>query len=240
MKFPARAFAAIVMLAQALPAARAQAPAEPAVLVREALASPYGQAMIAELGKNLRSSADPACLASKAIAADQLEARGRELMTKWGTRMMEISVSFIDKNIFAEKFSNPNGAELAKLQADSTVKRYLAIAQPIRQTKILDAMFEQFDRQVLITRVKLAPVSPLASGNEALLDKDPSDAAEEKLGKFIAGNKSVALKRYLALAEQEAAARAAATRKDPPTQPVPTVLFGGVEADLAELCIARR
>ena len=196
--------------------------------------------MVAELGKNLRSSADTACLSSKAIAADQLEVRGLALMTKWGTRMLETSVSYIDKNIFAEKFPNPNGAELAKLEADGTVKRYLAIALPIRQTKILDAMFERFDRHVLITRVKLAPVSPLASGNGALLDQDPSDAAGKKLGKFIAGNKSAALKRYLALAEQEAAARTAATKKDPSAQAVPTVFFGGVEADLAELCIARR
>lgn len=238
MRFPARTFFAVLLLAQALPAARAQAPAEPAIRVRDALASAYGNALIAELGKNLRSGADAACLSSKAIAADQLEARGLALMTKWGTRMMEISVSYIDKNIFAEKF--PHGAELAKLEADGTVKRYLAIARPIRQTKLLDSMFEQFDRHVLITRIKLAPVSPLASGNAALLDQDPSDAAEEKLGKFIAANKSAALKRYLALAEQEAAARTAATKQDPPTQPVPTVFFGGVETDLAELCISRR
>lgn len=238
MKLPTLALATVLMLAQALAAARAQAPAEPAARVRDALASAYGKAMVAELGNNLRAGSDQACLSSKAIAANQLEARGLELMTKWGTRMVEISVSFIDKKIFAEKF--PHSAELAKLEADGTVKRYLAIAQPIRQTKLLDMMFEQFDRHVLITRVKLAPVSPLASGNAALLDKDPSDAAEAKLGKFIAGNKSAALKRYLALAEQEAAARTAATRKDPPAQPVPTVLFGGVETDLEALCISRR
>jgi len=232
------AIAATLIFTQALPAARAQAPAEPATRVRDALASAYGKAMVAELGNNLRAGSDQACLSSKAIAADQLEARGLALMTKWGTRMIETSASFIDKNIFAEKF--PHGAELAKLEADGTVKRYLAIARPIRQTKLLDTMFEQFDRHVLITRVKLAPVSPLASGNAALLDKDPSDAAEEKLGKFIAGNKSAALKRYLTLAEQEAAARTAATKKDPPTQPVPTVFFGGVETDLEALCISRR
>ena len=49
-----------------------------------------------------------------------------------------------------------------------------------------------------------------------------------------------ALKRYLALTEQDAAARKAAIRKDRLTQPVPAIFFGGVEADLAELCIAGR
>jgi len=63
--FPRLAIATILMLAQALSAARAQPQTqpEPATLVREGLASAYGTALIAELGKNLRSSADPACLA---------------------------------------------------------------------------------------------------------------------------------------------------------------------------------
>ena len=238
MKPLTRLIAGILMLTQALPAARAQAPAEPATLVRGALASPYGQALIAEFGNHLRASTEQACLSSKAIAADQLQARGLELMTKWGTRMMETSVSLIDKKIFAEKF--PSGAELAKLQADSTVTRYLAIAQPIRQAKMLDSMFEQFDRYVLIKRIKLAPVSPLASGNETLLRANPADAAEDKLDKFVATNKSAALKRYIVLAEQEAAARAAAIKRDQPQQPVPVSFFQGVETDLEGLCISRR
>ena len=66
---------------------------------------------------------------SKAIAADQLEARGLALMTKWGVRMAETSESIIDQKIYAEKFSGQT--ELAKLRNDATVKRYLAIAQPI-------------------------------------------------------------------------------------------------------------
>ena len=65
MKLPTLAIATMLMLAQALPAARAQSPepAEPATLVRDAMATSYGKALVAELGKNLRSSADPACLA---------------------------------------------------------------------------------------------------------------------------------------------------------------------------------
>src|SRR5436190_11549786 len=136
------------MLAQALPAARAQSPEPPerATLVREALASAYGKALIAELGRNLRSGADPACLASKGIAADQFEARGLELMTKWGVRMAETSDSLVDRKVYAEKFSGHS--ELTKLRNDAAVKRYLLIAQPIQPAKMLNAMFEQFDHYV--------------------------------------------------------------------------------------------
>lgn len=206
--------------------------------VREALASPYGRALIAELGKNLRAGADPACLSSKAIATDQLETRGLALMTKWGVRMAETSEALIDQKLYAEKFAGQ--AELAKLRNDAAVKRYLAIAQPIQQASLLDSMFEQFDRYVLISRIKLSQTSALPTGNEALLNMNPSDAAEEKLDKFTASSKSAALKRYLALTEQDTAARKAAIRKDQLTQPVPSIFFGGVEADLAELCIQGR
>ena len=240
VNFLTRAIAVVLVLTQGLVAARAQsfAPPEPATRVREALASPYGRALIAELGKNLPAGADPACLNSKAIATDQLEARGLALMTKWGVRMAETSESIIDQKIYAEKFSGQT--ELAKLRNDATVKRYLAIAQPIQQANLLDSMFEQFDRYVLISRIKLAQVSALPTGNEALLNMNPGEAAEEKLDKFTSASKSAALKRYLALTEQDAAARKAAIRKDQLTQPVPSILFGGVEADLAELCIAGR
>ena len=91
MTFAARAFATLLMLAPLVAPAQAQSPEppEPATLVREALASAYGKALIAELGKKLRTDADPACPSSKGLAANQLEARGLELMTNWGTRMME-------------------------------------------------------------------------------------------------------------------------------------------------------
>ena len=226
------------MLAQVLAAARAQSPQppEPATVVREALASAYGKALIAELGKNLRADADPACLNSKGIAANQLEARGLELMTKWGTRMMETTDSFIDKTVYAEKFTG--GAEMAKLQQDSNVKRYHVLAQTVRQGKILDSIFEQFDRYMTLKRIKLAAVSPAATGNAAL--SEPADIAEEKLDKFTAANKSAAVKRYIALAGQDSAARAAAMRKEPSQRPMPGIFYEGVEADLDALCILRR
>jgi hypothetical protein len=149
VKFSVFAVVSILTCAQAIPAAQAQSQA---ALVHEAFASGYGKALAAELSNAMRSSADPACLDSKLIGPDQLESFGLGLMVKWGTRMMETSESLIDKKTYAEKFSS--GAELAKLQADNTVKRYLAIAEPMQQAKILDSIFEQFDRYVLIKRIK--------------------------------------------------------------------------------------
>jgi hypothetical protein len=234
------------MFAQASTAARAQKPEPPdqSALVRDAFASSYGQALTAEFGKVLRAGADPACLNAKAIATDQIEARGRALIVTWGTRMLQTRESMIDKKAAAEKFAAASGAdaaaEFARLKQNADVKRYLAIAQPIRQAAVLDSIFEQFDRYVLITRIKLAPVSPLATGNDALLRQNPTEAAEDKVEKFLAASKSAALKRYIALSEKDAAASAAAIRLEKPLRPVPSIFFEGVETDLAELCIATR
>ncbi|MVT52822.1 hypothetical protein GPL17_20305 [Bradyrhizobium yuanmingense] len=206
-----------------------------ATLVREALASPYGKALTAELGKSLRASADPACLTDKGLAADQLEPRGRDIVIRWGTHMLEGASAFIDRQISDNPFAG--AAELESLKSNPDVKRYLAMEEPIRQAKILDLIFEHFDRYNLIARVKLGGVYPLQTGNEALLRLNPTDATEERLETFASKSRSKALKRFLQLSDQEAIAQSAAIKKASSPPPFPHTFFKGVETDLAELCI---
>jgi hypothetical protein len=239
---------AAALSAYATAFAHAQSPeqtlAEQPGLIRDAFASDYGKALVAELGKSLRTNADPDCLKSKAIAPDQLEARGRDIVIKWGTRMMEGIASIVDPKLYAEKFASTAGpdavTELERLKQDATVKRYLAMAQPIRLAKILDSIFEQFERYVLVSKIKLAAVSPLPTGNEKLLRKNPTEATESKLDKFFKSTKSTALDRYLALAEQASAATKAAMRKDKVPPLGPLAFFKGVEADLSGICIGAK
>ena len=213
-------------------------------LIRDAFASDYGKAMIAELGKSLRTSADPECLKSKAIAPDHLEALGRDIVIKWGTRMMEGIASIVDPKVYAEKFASTAGpdaaTELERLKQDAAVKRYLALAQPMQLAKIIDSIFEQFERYVLVSKIRLAAVFPLATGNENLLRKSPIEATEKKLDKLFATTKSAARDRYLALSEQASAATKAAMKKDKVPPLGPLAFFKGVEADLSEICIGAR
>src|SRR5262249_44782285 len=120
-------------------------------------------------------------------------------------------------------------------------KRYLAIAEPARQANLLETTLENFERYVLIRRIKLTPVHPLATGNVQLEAKNPTEATEKALEKFTAGRKSAALERYLGLSDQAAAALKASMNKDKviASGGAPT-LFKGVEADLADLCISYR
>lgn len=235
MHFSRRSIVIALLLTQA-PFAWAQAPEkDKATRVREAFASPYGKALTSELGKSLRATADPACLAEKGLNADQLEPRGRDLIIKWGTRMTEGTMAIIDEANSANAFAGT--AELESLKRNADVKRYLAIEEPLRQAKILDVIFEHFDRYNVISRVKLGAVHPLGTGNQALLRLDPSDATEDAAEKFVGKNRSKALKRFLELSDQAAVAQSAAIKKIQTPPPLPYEFFKGVESDLAELCI---
>ena len=204
-------------------------------LVREAFASPYGLALTAEFGKSLRASADPTCLAGKGLSANQLEPHGRDVIIKWGTRMMESAGAPIDRQNATNPFRD--AAELDRLKRNAVVQRYLAIDEPMRQARILDLIFEHFDRYVLISRIRLGAVSPLATGNSDLLGRNPSGATEEALEKFVAKNKSSSLRRFLQLSEQAELVQQAAVKTVTPPPPLPHTFLRGVENDLAELCI---
>jgi len=212
-----------------------QTRAERVALVRDAFASDYGKALTAELGRSLLRSADPACLKAKGLEPTELEARGHDLFIKLGMRYTEIVSSFFDLKVYAERFSASD--ELEQLKQDADVKQYLAMAEPLRQAKLLNAIFERFDRYVLLKRIKLASVSPAATANDELRSKDPTDATEEGLDKFVAESKSAALDRFRELSDQSSAALSASIMRGPVLRAGPGTFFGGVEADLAELCI---
>ncbi|UPK26951.1 hypothetical protein [Bradyrhizobium sp. 195] len=238
MLFRRRTIVIVLLLSAALPAwAQPQKQTkDKATLVREAFASPYGKALTAELGKSLRASADPVCLTDKGLVADQLEPRGRDIVITWGTRILENAFARIDRQTADNPFAG--AAELESLKGNADVKRYLAMEEPLRQAKILDLIFEHFDRYNLTSRVKLGAVSAPATGNEALLRLNPIEPTEEKLDEFAGKSRSKALKRFLQLSEEAGAAQAAAIKKiASPPPPLPHTFFKGVENDLAELCI---
>jgi hypothetical protein len=237
------AIAIALMFASPATAALAQFPTPemtepPAPFVREAFASPYGRALVVELGRALRADADPACLSSKSIAADRLEPRGEVLMIKWGTQAIETAMSYVDFETYEKNFSA--NAELKGLREQPELKRYLEIERPARLAKVLDFVFEQFDRYVLQKQIKIASVSPIATGKDDLLRANPTEAAEEALDEYVAANKSATLERFLTLSEQAAEAMQGAIKKERVILVGPGTFYRGIEADLAELCIGSR
>jgi hypothetical protein len=248
MKLRRLMIAGALWLAGAIMAAHAQSPEETRATlpaqIREAFDSPYGKALVAELGKSLRSNADASCLTAKGITPDQFEQRGHDLVVKWGLRTMETANSFIDPKVYREKFTATAGRdaedELARLRDDADVKHSMELERPIQQAETVDLFFEQFDRYVLVKQIKLMAISPLATGNSQLLEMNPTEAAERKLSQFAAENKSPALKKYLKLSQQSLVASTAATKMEDALKIGPDTFLAGMEADLAELCIGSK
>ena len=214
------------------------APAEREAFTRDAFASAYGKANIVELGRALRTDADPACLASKGLQADQFEARGRDLFVKWTNTFSERMNAVYDPKVYGELFTASD--ELDRLKQNADVKRYMAISAPARQAKMIDVMTENFARYVLINKIKLRFMSAVETANPALLSKDPTEATEAAVEKFVASRKSPALKRFLDLTDQANAAMNASMDKEKAKKTLPHNLLAGIEADLAELCIGKR
>ncbi len=214
----------------------------PAVLTREAFASPYGRGMIAEFNSVLKASADASCLKSKNIKPEQLAQRGEAFIIKWGTQAMTVLASYVNLPIYETKFGQSAGlgaaGEMKRLEANPDVKRYMAIERPRRLAYLLDYVIENFSRYVLINRIKMGQVSPLATGNEELLNKNPTEKVGAELEQFLAANKSSQVTRYVELSEQSGAALAASLNTEQVRNSLgPTTFFRGAEKDLADLCV---
>lgn len=240
--------AAALLVVVAVPRAQAQLPLaspydNPAALMRDALASPYGRVMTAEFNSVLRASADAACLQSKNLKPEQLDPLGEAFLAKWGASSLQTLASFIDIAIYETAFAKVAGldaqAELDRLKSDPDVKRYLAIERPRRLAHVIDYVLEWFSRYVLISRIRMGPVSPAATGNLALLNADPTDEVDAALEEFVDARASAQpLQRYLDLSDQASAALAASLNTEQVRNGLgPTALFRGADKDLAALCV---
>ena len=216
---------------------------QPGPLVREAFASPYGRALVAELGKVLHASADPACLQSKTLTPEQLTARAEQLMIAWGTRAMETVTSYMDIKVYEQKLAQSAGrnaaVELRRLRGDADVKRYLAIERPARLAAVLDFLIEQFDRYALLYRLKLTTVSPLVTGNLELFSANPTEAAEAG-GRHSRRRTGPPRSWFSALTRKATDAMTASIKTREALLSGPATFFGGVESDLAALCVGKQ
>ena len=212
--------------------------------MQEALAHPYGRALVAEFAKTVMGSADAACLRSKALDAAKLADRGNELFQRYGTQSMETLIRNVDIRNFESRIAELAGpgaaAELMQLRDDAEVKRYLAIERPARLAKVLDFVLENFERYVLITRINLKSFSPISTGNEELMRISPIEQIEEAIESLVNTSTSPQLKRFVELSEITAPAVLDAFNREFALMWGPSTFFRGVENDLAELCIIKR
>jgi hypothetical protein len=213
----------------------------PAEAARTAFEQPYGKALVAEAAKVFRRSADPRCLAEKKLDEPQLEAKARELLVRYGARMIEAQVGLVDlKKLEAalEARAGPGvKSEIARLRSAPEVAEFNKLSAPARFVSTAEHILEGFETYLLIHRLRLAgDISPLVTGDDRLVKM--SEEAEKSIEPLLAGKRPAALARYLELSEimreeyVKAFDRQGMLRFNGPQS-----FFRGVEAELAELCL---
>jgi len=249
--------ASITVLAVALALASFPAPAQapiapefiegpPAELARDAFDTEYGRKLVARFVALLRKTAAPACLRSRGLSTDVLENSGREILVRSGTRMFEVYMSFVDGTKMEAAFLAEAGRdakqELTSLRDDPQVARLMALGEPAQLAKIADTVVENVDRHALLAHISLGGnISPLATGDIALLDSSPEQKSIDDVERFMRDNESSPqLKRWIELHGILAAARERALNTNGALRLGPRQLTDNLEPDLAAICIRPR
>lgn len=224
-------------------------PEPPEQLMGAVLQTPYAQALLKTFAASVRKDGDRACLQAKALDDAASIAGGRSLLQRYGVRMMTLIEENFDRAAFEAALATSAGpdaaAEIVSLEGQPDVKAFIAVYRPARLAKVMDTVLEQFDRYVLIRRVKLDPIAPIARGESEdkpseAMRANPTAAAEEASRRFVDEHPSGQLDRYLDLLDAIETARPKGITMQAAMKLGPVTYFEGVERDLAELCIGRR
>ncbi len=215
---------------------------EPAQLVEAAFSAPFGRLLIAEFAAAIADSADAACLKAKGIETSAIEERARATAIRQGGEFIRKYLSAVDRAAFKTSLESRMGAgaELVKLRDDPDVRAYLELASPVRHAATALDVVAMIGRNLLILKIKLSRrLDPIGSGNQKLIDADPSNLVFDKLNALLASSKSAALARYIKLtgAVQLALNESLDTKALLGTRIVD--FMPGLENDLADVCVRR-
>jgi hypothetical protein len=237
--------AVTITFAAALPA-RAQSligmsPAEAEALMGAALDAPYGQLHLKNFVAAVRRDGDAACLQAEALDDAALVARGRALLQRYGVEIVKVLNENFNRAAFQaalQEAGEPDAAaEIKRLDGDPAVQKFIELYRPARLAKLLSNVTEQFDRYVLIARIKLYAISPIARGEPD--SENPTEAIEAAVQKHLDEHPSDEVERYLDLQDAVEAAMPKGFRGSAKNIG-PMAFLAGADRDLAELCVGKR
>ena len=215
----------------------------PQVFVREALASPYGQALARRFGDLLRNSASATCARQRDLDLARMASFGFAILEKRGTQMLERSAAQQDRGRYEMALAALAGPEarddLARLRSQPEVQRFLALSRPARQARVLDELADTLDRYAQQRAIGLkGRLSPVATRDEEALAAHPEMRARAEASAFARQAETPSLRRWLELdaARRQAARHAQGTSALAPDAAVR--LIPGLEYDFAPLCVA--
>lgn len=173
----------------------------PQETVAAAFSTPYGELLLKEFAVNLGDTADQGCLAANGLTKATLAAPARAILLRVGVQMYQRTAALVDPAFFKAKLDDLKGTgahdELTRLADDPDVRAFNELARPRSLANAANVILENMDRYLVLRRITLKrPLSPLATGNQVLIDADPSDDIEDQLDDLVKDKDSPALNRY--------------------------------------------
>jgi hypothetical protein len=217
----------------------------PAKHAAEAFDTEYGRLLAAETGRILRASADADCARSKKLTPETFGTRARELLVRNAAALLQVNAKLADRKkletALAARAGKNARAEYERLRGDPEVKKVVASSERARLAQLADKTVETTERHAMLAGIRLAkPLSPLASGDMALLTASPADKALAERDRTIAGSRSPGLKRWLEIDQAIEAAFQQSRDQDALLQLGPRELTPDTEKALAALCVVRK
>ena len=217
----------------------------PAKYAAEAFNTDYGRLLAAETGRVLQASADPQCARSRKLTPEAFGQRARELLERNAAALLQVNAKLVDRkkleSALAARAGQNARADYERLRGDADVKKVVAAGERARLAQLADRSVETTERHALLAGIRLAkPLSPLASGEMALLTANPTDKALAERDRVIAGSRSPGLKRWLEVDQAIEAAFQQSRNQDALLQLGPRELTPETEKALAALCVVRK
>ena len=216
-------------------------PADVEVLIGAALDAPFGQLHLKNFVAAVRRDGDAACLQAKTLDDAALFARGRALLQRYGVQTMKVLTDNFDRVAFQAALQEAGeadaAAEIDRLEGDPDVKQFIELYRPARLARALSQVTEQFDRYVLIARIKLYAISPIARGEPDA--ENPTEATEAAVQKHLEEHPSDQVERYLDLQDAVETAMPKGLRAGAKNIG-PMAFLAGADRDLAELCVGKK
>jgi hypothetical protein len=221
-------------------------PDTPESLARDAVSTPYADALLKQFVANVRKDGDAACLQAKGLDDAALTARGRSLWQVRGVQTLTLFEQAYDRKVYEEAVAEAAGrdvpAELERLRKDAGVKKLIEISRPLKLANAINHLVEEFDRYVLVARIKLDPVHPLGRGesDSDTVRANPVKATQTAIQQFYDRQSSKKVERYLDLVDATTRASPKGFKKEELRKLGPTEYFAGADKELAEMCIGKR
>jgi hypothetical protein len=175
----------------------------PAEVAHQAFDTEYGRLLVARFGSVLRDSAQPRCLRATAIDPATLEVRGRELLIRTTTRMLEIHAGVVDEKKLYATFAAIAGkdalAERERLREHPDVRRYLEMLESARRARLADHVIDAVGKSATRQRFVFSKDPALLPHEPALKAASPELANQQSATAIAEGRPSAALRRWLEL-----------------------------------------